>query len=251
LKSLEKVLDVIEFLAINGHTGIREISAKLSVPPTTVHRIVASLHRRGFLQKTESNQLYGLSIKFMEFGDSVQQQFDIVTTVRPFLEDLVEETGENANLCILNGWNSVYIDHIHSKEHNLMFFTRRGATAPLYASGIGKLFLSYFSSSKLDQYYTENDLKSYTNTTITSPERMQDEIKRIREIGYAVDNEEKEEGVRCIAAPIFDRSGENIAGISVSGATQRMPMKRLVELGDVLKGKAQQISIELGHSFNP
>lgn len=249
MKSLEKVLDVIEFLAKNGHTGIREISAKLSVPPATVHRIVASLHGRGFLQKTESNQLYGLSIKFMEFGDAVQQQFDIVITARPFLEALVEDTGENANLCILNGWDSVYIDHIHSKEHNLMFFTRRGAIAPLYASGIGKIFLSYFSKAKLDRYYKENELNAYTDTTIISPEKMQEELKNIRKMGYAIDNEEKEKGVRCIAAPIFDRNGDNIAGISVSGATQRLPMKRLYEMGDLVKRKAQLLSIELGYSF--
>jgi|APSaa5957512576_1039674.scaffolds.fasta_scaffold341058_1 DNA-binding IclR family transcriptional regulator len=79
---------------------------------------------------------------------------------------------------------------------------------------------------------------------------MQEEIKKILKTGYAIDNEEKENGVRCLAAPIFDRNGENMAGISVSGATQPLPIKRLPELGEVVKGKAQQISIELGYNYN-
>jgi DNA-binding IclR family transcriptional regulator len=247
MKSLDKVLDIIEFLAINGHTGIREISAKLSVPPATVHRIVASLNERGYLQKKEDNQQYGLSTKFLELGDAVQQQFDIVSIARPFLEYLVDKTGENANLCILNGWNSVYIDHIHSKEHSLMLFTRLGAAAPLYASGVGKIFLSYFSISKLKHYFNEVECIAYTDDTIITLAEMRLEIEKIQQIGYAFDDEEKEKGVRCVAAPILDRKGKNIAGISVSGATQRISVKRLSQLGEIVKETAQQLSGELGY----
>lgn len=247
MKSLNRALDIIELIAERGEIGVRELAKVSGLPPATTHRIVAALVNRGYLNKNNQTHRYTLALKFLILGEKVQRQINIVTIARPYLEELVAETRENANLCIKDVDSVVYIDHVSSPDHNLQAFTKIGDSAPLYASGVGKIFLSYFSESQLDRYIDETELRSFTSNTISTAQKLKDEVRKIRKKGYAVDNQEKELGVRCVAAPIFNHNEQIQAAISISGAAQRITMKRLPSLGKQVVACARHLSTAMGH----
>jgi DNA-binding IclR family transcriptional regulator len=247
MKSLNRALDLIEIIAERGGIGVRELSKTAGLPPASTHRIVAALVTRGYLSKDERSHHYTLSPKFLILGDKVQQQIDIVAIARPFLEKLMAETRENTNLCVRDGHHVIYIDHVGSPDHHLRAFTKLGGKAPLYASGVGKVFLSGFSRRRLQQYLDRVDLQPFTPHTVTTVSKLIDELNTIRRKGYAVDNQEKEIGVRCVAAPIKNHEGRIQAAISVSGAAQRLTAKRLPALGRLVVDTGRLLSAAIGH----
>jgi DNA-binding IclR family transcriptional regulator len=246
MKSLEKAIDIIELISDSTGLGVREISARTGYPPATVHRIVAALADRKYLQQDPRTKNYTLAPHFMALGERAQKQFDLVPVARVHLENLLRQTGENANLTVRDGWEVVYIDHLHSNEHSLQLFTRLGARVPLYCCGVGKMFMSYFTEEELDRYLASSEFHPYTPYTFTEPKRMREEIALIRKQGYAIDDQEKEMGVRCVAAPIMGRGNEMVASLSVSGATQRVSDDRLPALAALVMECGVRISRELG-----
>jgi IclR family acetate operon transcriptional repressor len=246
MKSIFKALDIIESISEAGATGIRELAAATGFPPPTTHRIVSALVQRGYLRKTGRPPRYALASKFLMLADGIHPRNEVALTARPYLEQLVRLTGENANLCIRDGRYATYIDHIRSRKHNLRIFTRIGAKAPLYASGVGKIFLSSMDAHRLKAYLQSVDLKPLTPHTITERDHLRAEIQKIRKSGYSVDNQEKEIGVCCIAAPLFNHRGIIDSAISISGAAQRITAGRLRELAGIVKKAAGDISNERG-----
>ena len=248
MKSLNKALDIVELIADHRRIGVREVAQRCGLPPATAHRIVTALAKRGYLSKNDRTHDYTLSPKFLVLGEKVQQQMDIISISRPFLERLMADTRENANLCIQDGYKIIYVDQVGSPDHNLRIFTKLGGSAPLYASGVGKVFLSRFDDGQLRQYLQDVDLHPFTAHTLTTNKSLLADMRTIRENGYAVDNQEKEMGVRCVAAPVLDHAGRVRAAISVSGAAQRLSMKRLPALGKRVVACAKRISAAMGYT---
>ncbi len=247
MKSLNRALDLIELIAVHNGIGVRELAELSGLPPATAHRIVASLLARGYLTKAHHTHHYRLSPKFLILGANVQQQIDIVAIARPHLEKLMAKTRENANLCVRDGQNVIYIDHVGSPDHNLRTFTKLGGSAPLFASAVGKIFLSHLNEIEFQRYIEEVERCAFTPHTLVSARKLRVEVKAIRKKGYAIDNQEKELGVRCVAAPVFNHDNQIQAAISVSGAAQRITMKRVPELGKTVVDFAHQISMSMGH----
>lgn len=247
MKSLFKALDIIEALAETSGMGIRELAVETGLPPATTHRIVNALVEREFLQKTGNPPRYALAPKFLMLADAMQPRNEVALVTRPYLEKLMQLTGENANLCIRDGWDAIYIEHVSSRRHDLRIFTRIGARAPLYATGVGKVFLAGMSSDLLQTYLQKAALKRLTPHTITDSDRLLAEVLRIRKRGYSVDDQEKEPGVRCIAAPLFNYRGEIDAAISISGPAQRITTDRLSELAEMVKKTAADVSRSRGY----
>lgn len=250
MKSLRKALDLIEIIGETGEIGVRELSARTGFPTTTVHRIMATLVERGYLRQNPENRNYLLAMRFLAFADMVQQHFDLVPIARPHLERLSADTEESANLCVLDGLVGVYIDHVHSQKHMLRTFTRLGARVPLYATGVGKVYLSRMAPKELETYLTQVKMDRFTVKTITDRKTLMREIERIRKQGYALDDQEKENGVRCIAAPIFNHNGMIIAAISISGATQWISTGRIKPLSRLIMDSAARISADLGYEYS-
>lgn len=246
MQSLNRALDILELIAEHRGIGIREIAQISGLPPATVHRMVATLTQRGYLNKREPTRHYSLSPKFMVLGERVQQQIDIVAVARPHLETLMTASRENANLCIRDGHKIIYIDQVGSPDHNLQIFTKLGGSAPLYASGVGKVFLAHMNAPALDAYLKAVELRPFTTHTKTAPSALREEIAAIQKIGYAVDDQERELGVRCVAAPVFNHARQVAAAISVSGAAQRIPKQRLKKLGQQVVACARSISTDMG-----
>ena len=250
IKSLNKVLDLLELIGEASGIGIHELSAKTGFPPPTVHRILKTLVERGYLRRNQGNKHYLLSTQFLYFSDRTQQQFDLIPITRPHLEMLSAKTEASANLCIRDNLMVVYIDHVYNHKQILRTFTRLGARAPLYATGVGKIFMTQMTTEELDDYFTRTKMEPYTDHTITDKKTMLAEIGRVREQGYAIDEQERAIGVRCIAAPVHDHNGSIVAAISISGATQFIPSKQIKPLSRFVISSAAQISDELGYRHN-
>lgn len=227
--------------------GVRELAAKTGYPPPTVHRILSTLVARGYLRQNQENKNYQLSTQFLYYSYRVQQQFELIPIARPHIEKLSADTEASAVLCIKDNRVVVYIDHVHSQKHILRTFTRLGVREPLYATGVGKLFMSQMTPAELEDYFAQIRMTRFTDNTITDRKTMMAVIDRVRKQGYAVDEQERSIGVRCIAAPIRNPSGSIVAAISISGPTQLIPAKRIKLLSRLVLNTAAQISAELGY----
>jgi DNA-binding IclR family transcriptional regulator len=246
MKSLSKAIDTIDAVAEAGSAGIRELSFKTGFPPSTIHRIVATLVKKHYFQQDPVTKKYSLSSRFLELGSMVQQQTHLTSIARPHLERLMAETRESINLAVQDGDSAVYLDIVQSKYSMLQLFTRPGARVPLYATGVGKMFLSQMNHSDLEAYLKKVELVPFTRNTMTRKDRIIEELAQIRRRGFAVDNEEMEEGVRCVAAAIFDHNGQSAATISITGAAMRVTPDRVEHFGELIKSCASAISRELG-----
>lgn len=249
VQSVERTFDVLEALAAARQPiPISELSQKLGLHISTVHRLLGTLIERGYARQDESGGRYGVGPRLLELAGGLNEQVDLRQEAHPFLEQLASQVGETANLSVRSGNNLVYIDQVQSARLVRMF-TRVGSSAPLYCTGSGKLFLAYSGNFEpdLNRYLLETRLEPHTPATITTPQVLRDELRRIRERGYSFDNEEMEEGVVCVAAPVFDRESQLIAAISVSGPTGRMLSSDTGRIIEPVRQSAAQISRALGY----
>lgn len=251
VQSVERTLDILEALARAGRpVTLSELSHEVGLHVSTVHRLLATLIERGYARQEAGSGRYTVGSRLLELASGVTDQIDVRAEARPILEKLSSQIGETANLSVRSGDNLVYIDQVQT-ERLVRMFTRVGSSAPLYCTGAGKLFLAYAGSDNFEhefnRYLLENRLEPRTSQTIIKPQALREELRRIRERGYSFDNEEMEEGVICVAAPIFDRSGQIAAAISVSGPSSRLKEGHISEAIKPVLDAANEISSRLGH----
>ena len=249
MKSLLKAIDTIDAVAEAGNVGIRELSSITGFPPSTIHRIVTTLVKKNYFQQDPVTRRYSLSFRFLELGSRYQQQTHLTAIALPHLEQLMAATRESVNLAVRDGDSMVYLDIVQSNYAKLQLFTQPGARVPLYATGVGKLFLSRMDASELEAYLERARPTPYTPHTLIEKDMILKDLERIRSRGYSVDNEEMEQGVRCVAALIFDHQGKPAASVSISGAAMRVIPDRVSQFGNLVKACATAISRLLG--FNP
>lgn len=246
MKSLHKALDIIDAVGKLGKAGIRDISLLTGIPPATTHRIASTLVKRRYFNQDPASRQYSISLRFLELGSRVQQQFDLPEIARPHLQRLMAETKESANLVVLDGDEVVYLDQVPSTKSMLKIFTQLGTRASLYCTGVGKMFLSQWNKQELEAYFKRTPLVPRTPHTLISRSTILDELKWIAKRGFSVDNEETEEGVRCVAALVFNHQNEVVGAVSISGAAMRIKTERIDFFGKSVQHCAYAISRDLG-----
>ncbi len=246
MKSLHKVLDIIEAVAKSGSLGIRELSSLTGFPPPTVHRITSTLLERRYFRQDPATKKLSLSVQFLELGTRVQQQLNLMAIARPYLEKLMAETRESVNLTVQDGDYVAYMDQVRSDHSMLQLFTKPGARVPLYCTGVGKMFLSQWSPSEVEKYMDRTSLIPHTPHTLVDRQKLLQELERIRKQGYSVDNEEMEKGVRCVAALVLDHQGKPAGAVSISGAAMRIESRKIQIFTRSLQACSQAISKEMG-----
>jgi DNA-binding IclR family transcriptional regulator len=246
MKSLHKALDIIDAVGKLGKAGIREISQLTGYPPATTHRIASTLVLRRYFNQDPVTKNYSLALRFLELGTKVQQHFDLTAIARPHLQRLMSKTGESANLAVQDRYSVIYLDQVQSDKSMLKIFTQLGTRAPLYSTGVGKMFLSQWIKEELDEYLDRTDLVPFTPHTLVNRSDIISELEKISERGYSIDNEETEAGVRCVAALVFDHRQQVAAAVSISGAALRITPDRIEEFGQNVKECALAISRDLG-----
>ena len=234
VQSVERALDILEFLSRSGgELGVSEIGEATDLAAGTVHRLLATLTDRGYVRRVRSARRYDLGYKALMMAIAARER--IGPLALPFLEELMQVSQETANLAMLEGNSAVYIEQASPPSRILRIVTEPGNRIPLHSCGTGKILLAYQSPRLVDFVIDRTGLPQQTVSTITEPSQLKSELEKVRNNGYAVDYEEQEEGVRCLAAPVFGPDGEVFAAMSISGPSSRLKSKRMDELVPDLK----------------
>jgi IclR family acetate operon transcriptional repressor len=251
VQSLDRALDILEALAAgDDDVGLSQITERTGLPLGTVHRLLSSLVARGYAAQDRETRLYGPGPRLLEVATraAASRRFSLSRIARPCLRDLTAATDETSNLLVLQGDEGVYSEQVGSPRLVRMF-TEVGQRVPLYCTGGGKAILSGFPEEQLEAYLSRTNLRVFTPKTIAAPDRLRRELVAAHEQGFALDDEEREIGVCCIAAPIFDRFGRSVAALSISGPTTRMSRERALGLGPLVRQAADACSAQIG--FHP
>lgn len=242
----EKLFLVIETLAENGAMGIMELSGSLGYHKSTTHRLVNSLVCLGYIRQDEESLKYSLSLKFLDIGSKILEQTNMASLIHPSLKKLSEQTGETVHLVRREGTEAVYIDKVESNVSSIRMVSRVGSRVPLYCSGVGKALLAELTDEEIREVWEASDVRRLTPYTITSLDELMERMKTVRAAGYAIDDEENEEGVRCVAVSLPDYHKEPVYALSISAPVGRMGQERMEELErDVLAFK-QELAKTLG-----
>jgi IclR family acetate operon transcriptional repressor len=246
VQSVDRTLDVLESLASRrGATGISELSQLVGLHVSTVHRLLATLVDRGYVRQDPDSSRYHLGSRIFTLASAADVHLDLRLVARPYLERLMRNSGETANLVTMSEREVVYLDQVASL-HLVKMFTAPGMRAPLYCTGTGKVMLA-FKGSEVTEPVLAAPMRRYTSRTIVTRAGLEAELAMIRKNGYCLDNEEMEDGVRCLAVPIFDRRNDCIGAMSVSGPTTRMTLERVEKLSITARAIAGELSRQLGY----
>lgn len=250
-QSVRRALAILEAVGTSYRdVGIVELSQRVGLPVSTVHRLLATLVDDGFVVQNAETGRYRVGIRAFELGNAFLKQTQLSEIAMPGMRDLCARVNETVNLAIRDAYSAVYVDQVES-DHLLKLFTRKGTRVALYCTGVGKVFLAGFSQDEIDAYLSTTELTPRTPKTVTDPALLRQQLEQLRSQGYAVDDEEFEWGVRCVAAPIHDHRGETIAALSVSGPAQRITNKVLAALSKELSRSSNAISAQMGGTLEP
>lgn len=247
VQSVDRALSIMEVLSdYDEGLGITEISTKIDLHKSTVYRLLGTLIYKGYVKQDKSTNKYKITFKLFELGNKSIENIDIVSVSRPFIEDLMERVNEVVHLVLLEGEEIVYIDKVES-HNTIRMHSNIGKRSPAYSTSVGKAIMAYLPKQKIKEIWDNSEIKKYTKYTITDFDKFMEELKGIRKIHYAIDDEENELGVRCIGAPIFNHKNEPIAAISISGPTSRVTKESVEKQAKWVMKYAEMISKELGY----
>lgn len=245
--SVKRVFQIIELMAKDkGSMRLQDISTQLGLSASTVLRFLNSLIESKYARQDPETLKYSLTMKFCHIGYLVNSQFSIKEVVRPFLVELAEKCQESASLAIEQDDMVIYADVVDGPDNILQTLQRIGKRAPLHTTGVGKSLLLNFNKKRLNHLIDKEGLVALTKNTITTKDALFVELETIQSRGYAIDDEECEEGVRCIAAPIRNYTGKIVASISVSGPVSRMTLKKMDIIREHVIVASTKISQQLG-----
>jgi IclR family transcriptional regulator, KDG regulon repressor len=251
VQTIERVSAILDLVGENPKgVSIREVSSQLDLPKGTVHRLLSSLIYVGYIRQDAGSRNYFLGLKLLDLGGLVASQLDFRKIAAPLLHALADETRETVHMVVWDQGEVVYIEKVEPLPDmgGLKMASRVGSRNPAHSCAVGKIFLSYLSPNELEDFISAKGLPARTSSTITDSGALKQELKTIREQGYALDNEENEKGIRCIGAAALDESGTPVAAISVSGPAFRVT-KKVAQ--DILRKRvvetAAEISRRLGY----
>ena len=246
VQSAERIFQVVEMLAEHGEMGLMEISAALGLHKSTVHRLLMSLVYMGYAKQDAETQKYMLSYKIVSMAGKILDRMDILKVAKPYMERLSDLSGETVHLLQREENNILYIYKIEAKVGTIRMVSHVGMVHPMYCSGVGKAIMATLPEKEVKQIWNESIIEKKTEHTITDYEEMKRVLAEVRESGYALDDEENEEGVRCIAASLRDYHNEVRYAFSISGPVSRMTRERVEELSVDVKKVQEELSRELG-----
>jgi len=247
IQSIERAFEIIETLAVEPKgLSITELSKRLALHKSTVHRILRTLLSRGYVEKDSESMRYKLGVKFVEISSLYLNSIELKTEAHPYLRELVNILGTTVHLAILDKGEVVYIDKVE-QVNSIRLYSSIGKRVPAYCTALGKILLTKFSDDDILKILNEIGLKRFTQNTITDPKKVLEEIQQARKFGWAVDNEEFQDGIRCISAPIYDYRGELIAAISASAPKHIFTPDRDQEVAKKVVETAKKVSYRLGY----
>lgn len=243
---IDRVFDILELLATEeAGLGITEIAKRLNLNKSTAHRIVNGIMHRGYIEKTEFGY-YRLGLGFVSLSSLRMNNVELTIEAKPFLREMTNHTGQTSHLAVLNGSDAMYIDKVETVK-NLRLYSEIGKRIPIYCSGLGKSLLLDKAEEEIHTLLTDCKYEKKTGRTRLRPEEVMEDIHHGRILGWTMDDEEHDLGIRCFAAPVYDYTGKIIAAISSSGPAHIYTREKDKEIGEYVVNTAYQISSRLGY----
>jgi len=246
IQSLDRGLALLETVALARQpVSLAELTRGVGIDRSSVFRLVNTLKLRGFLAQMPSSKSYVLGSAVWRLAGLFPWGQVLKQLAREQVAALVTQTGESAHVVVRVGHQAVFVDH-ESTGQPVGVSTCDGACETLHATAVGKALIADYDRDRLVELLGRGPLPAATKRTIRSIDALAEECQRIRKRGYALDDEENHEGVRCLAAPIRDSSGEVVAAIGISGPADRLPKRRWQGVALAIKHAAEEVGEKLG-----
>ncbi|WP_372378880.1 DNA-binding transcriptional regulator KdgR [Vibrio natriegens] len=250
VSSILKVFNILNLLSEQKEIGVSELSQRLMMSKATTYRFLQTLKTLGYVGQDDEWDKYYLTLRLFELASKSLEYTDLVSIADKEMRSISEKTSEALHLGILDESVIIYIHKIDS-DYNLRMQSRIGRQNPLYSTGIGKVLMSGRDETYIREVLKDVKFVKHTDKTLENVEQFLTELERVRDLHYAEDNEEQESGLRCIAAPIYDRLGYIVAGLSISLPSIRFDEKRKSYYVGLLQTAGKNISKELGYHEYP
>ncbi len=248
---LDRALAALAILADrSSECSLAELCIELKLHKSTVHRLMMVLEQHRLVVKNPDTGRYRLGLKLFELGSKAIEGLDLRAGARPYLDRLQNEFSETVFFCILDDGQVFYMEKVESQQ-SVRTACTVGSRAPAYCTAVGKAMLAELTEKEVDNVIRRWGLKAITKNTIRTAAALRTELKAVRSRGYAIDDEEKEEGLRCVSAAVRGHSGKLVAAMSVSGPAFRITKERIPEIGRVMMQAAGELSKELGYEGAP
>ncbi|HWO78531.1 MAG TPA: IclR family transcriptional regulator [Bacillus sp. (in: firmicutes)] len=250
IQSVDRALRILDlFDEYETELKITDISDKMQLHKSTVHSLLKTLQTNGYIEQNMENGKYRLGMKLFERGNLVIRRLDLRTIAKKYLIDLSVKSQNTVHLVILDGKEGIYIDKVEGASATVLY-SRIGRRVPLHSSAVGKALVANKSKRELQEILNNYEFIQQTPNTITDEETFIAELEKVKEKGYAIDNEENEPGITCVAVPIWDHSGTVVAAISMSQNTASVNEEKLERTVEMLKDASIKISKEMGFEMS-
>ncbi|MBE0412693.1 HTH-type transcriptional regulator BhcR [Yoonia sp.] len=250
IKSLDRALEVLVALGDMQGGTLSEVASALDQSPATVYRVLTTFQGRGFVDFDAQNQVWNIGAAAFLTGSQFLRRTSLVERARPIMRDLMDATGETANLGIERDGQVLFLGQVETHATIRAFFPP-GTVSAMHASGIGKALLCRMDDARQRRVLAQGKLEQFTPHTLTDPDAMIADLHAARARGYAIDAEERNIGMRCIAAPVYNVFGEAVAGISVSGPTTRITTDKIAVLAQPVMDAAARLTVAIGGNNRP
>lgn len=245
VQAIDRCIAVLSAVAAADGLTLTDLAQRAGLVPSTAHRILSTLEAHHFVFHDEQRGLWLIGVRAFEVGTAFLRNRRLAGIGRVVMHALMERTGETVNLGIEDGGEVVFISQVESHGALRAFF-RAGSRAAIHASGVGKALLAQLSEGQVRDILHRRGLAKFTDRTLVAPAALFKELAEIRGRGFAIDDEERTLGMRCVAAPIYNEYGEAIAGVSLSGPSVRITAERIGEFGPLVKRAAEEITASIG-----
>jgi DNA-binding IclR family transcriptional regulator len=240
-----KALDILDYLGKNGESSFTEIHTVLSIPKSSAFQILTTLKSYGYVRHAGNSSKYSLGFRLYDLGTQAVSRLDIREEATPLLYDLMTKTGQMSILGIQDGREGVYLAKAEGNQ-TIRIHSWEGMRFPLHSTALGKVLLAWKGEEKLDSFLQKAELIRYTDKTIAQAEVLKKHLKQVRKQGWALDDQEDEQNIRCLGAPVLNINGEVVAAVSICGLASEMNGERLKKFPELVKEAARQLSFKIG-----
>lgn len=247
VQSLDRALRILAIVAHGDGLSLSEIAAASELAASTAYRMLTTLQNHGMVEFDSDAQLWSIGVETYRMGSAFLRRRKLVDRARAVMQELMEKTGETANLGVAEDDCVVFVSQVETHQAIRAFF-RPGTKSPFHASGIGKAVLAHLDRDRVNAIVRKAGLDAYTERTLSEPASLARDLEHIRERGWSVDDEERYPGMRCVAAAVFNEFGEPIGGVSVSGPTVRVTPEKVLQIGPLVCSAAAELTRMIGGS---
>ncbi|GAA0298753.1 HTH-type transcriptional regulator BhcR [Rhodovulum strictum] len=245
IQSLDRAMSLLRALAKTNGLTLSELADRTGQSAATVYRVLVTLQGHEIVEFEEGAQRWHVGAGAFRIGSGFLRRANVAERSRGAMQALMRATGETANLGIENRDEVLFLTQVETHEAIRAFFPP-GTRSPMHVSGIGKALLAYYPEARVAAIVAEKGLTGFTSLSITSEASLGRDLARTRERGFAIDDQERAEGMRCVAAPVFNAYGEPVAGLSVSGPAFRMTLSEATRIGQEVRRAADSVTAAIG-----